>query len=85
MILELLGYSALLACVAGSTLVFLKDEISQYAFLLWCYGNPIFIYLLIIGFEFAKELFFISYCVMAYTAIYGLVLKRKNLKNCKGI
>lgn len=80
MLIEILGYSALFASVAGSTLVFL-DKYSQYAFLLWCYSNPIFIYFLIIDYTLFKELYFVAFSIMAYTALYGFFHTRRKINN----
>lgn len=78
MILEILGYSALIASVTGSTLVFL-DKYSLYAYVLWGYSNPIFIYFLIIGYSLFRELYFVAFLIMTYTAMYGFFHTRRKL------
>jgi hypothetical protein len=73
MLLEILGYSALFASVAGSTIVYK----TRYAFLFWMYSNPVFIYFSAIGYSLMQELFFISFSVMFYTAIFGFFFKKE--------
>lgn len=85
MIIEILGYSALLCSVAGSTLVFLDDNYSQYAFLLWMYSNPVFIYFIIVGYSLMRELYFVAFSVMGYTAIYGFIFKKMIIKRNKRV
>lgn len=73
MIIEILGYTALFASVAGSTIVYK----TRYAFLFWIYSNPIFIYFSATGYQLMRELFFVAFCVMFYTAIFGFIFKKE--------
>lgn len=73
MILEILGYSALFASVAGSTIVYK----TRYAFLFWMFSNPVFIYFSVTGYQLMQELFFIAFSVMFYTAIFGFFFKKE--------
>lgn len=81
MIIEIIGYLALIASVTGSTLVFLEDRYCQFAFLLWCFSNPIFIYFAAVGYSVMRELYFVAFSIMFFTAIYGFLTKRRVMNN----